>query len=212
AQGLKDSLKVTQEIANEVVKPTYQGQDVAKNATAGFPRGVQFATNEEMAVVNAAGSLEGQFVKSIADDRVREELTLRNAQVIGYVDDLNDTNDIRRYAGGGDRYNDLIADVEEQRYYIVISAYDFAELTQKNKKKLLWQTRVSVRMTGNTFDSTVAAMLKSASKYFGQNSGRVIRGEETKGTVELGELKYLGEVKAAPKAIPTKAEDKKTGK
>ena len=152
--------------------------------------------------------MESQFVKSLADDRVRDELNKRNAQVLGYMDDLSDSNDIRRYAGGGDRYNDLITDVEESRYYIVITAYDFAELTQKNNKKVLWQTRVSVRSPGNSFDSTVAAMLKSASKYAGQNTGHVIRGEETKGTVELGELKYLGEAKATP----VKADGKKARK
>ena len=44
-------------------------------------------------------------------------------------------------------------------------------------------------------DDTYLAMLKIASLYFGQNSGKLVRGEETKGTVELGELKYLGEAK-----------------
>jgi hypothetical protein len=53
------------------------------------------------------------------------------------VDDLAAANGVHRYAGGGDRYNDLIGDVEESRYYIVVSAYDFQELTQKKKKKLV---------------------------------------------------------------------------
>jgi hypothetical protein len=86
------------------------------------------------------------------------------------------------------------------RYYIVISAYDFPELLKQEKKKLLWQTRVSVRSPGNRFDDSFAAMLKGAAKYFGQDSGRLIRGEESKGTVELGELKYLGEAKEQEKS------------
>jgi hypothetical protein len=39
------------------------------------------------------------------------------------------------------------------------------------------------------------AMMKGASKYFGQDSGRLVRGEESKGVVEMGELKFLGEAK-----------------
>ena len=151
----------------------------------------------------AAAAFETAMLKLLMDNRVRDQLNEKNARVLGYMDDLADSNDIRRWAGGGDRYNDLIGDVEESRYYMVISAYDFPELAKNNKKKLLWQTRVSVRTPGNAFDDSVAAMLKSASKYFGQDSGRLIRGEESKGTVELGDLKFLGEAKEQGKP-PTK--------
>jgi hypothetical protein len=143
---------------------------------------------------------EMAMLKLLTDNRARDQVNELNAKVLGYVDELADSNDIRRWAGGGDRYNDLIADVEEARYYIVISAYDFPELLKSQKRKLLWQVRVSVRAPGNSFDDSVAAMLKGASKYFGQDSGRIVRGEEAKGTVELGDLKFLGEAKDAPQS------------
>ena len=156
------------------------------------------------------GALKSRFemamLQLMADNQLRDRVNEHNARILGYMDDLADTNDIRRWAGGGDRYTDLIADVEESRYFIVISAYDFRELTEKNQKKLLWQTRVSVRSPGNRFDDSYVAMLKGASKYFGQDSGRLIKGEESKGTVELGDLKFLGEVK---ELTPTKADKAK---
>ncbi|HEX2860154.1 MAG TPA: hypothetical protein VHN79_00885 [Lacunisphaera sp.] len=144
---------------------------------------------------------ETAMLRLLADNRVRDQLNERNARVLGYLDELADANDIRRWAGGGDRYNDLIGDVEESRYFMVISAYDFPGLL-KEKKKLLWQVRVSVRGPGNSFDDSFVAMLKEASKHFGQHSGRLIRGEESKGTVGLGDLKFLGEAQdpAAQKA------------
>jgi hypothetical protein len=194
------SLQTAQIALNEIEPATYEGQDVAKNATAGFSRHPSFAKTEELVVVHAAGSVEAGYLRSLVDDRVRDELNTRNARVIGYLDDLADANDIRRHAGGGDRYNDLITDVEESRYYIVVSAYDFKELTEKKQQKLLWQTRVSVRAPGNTFNETYLAMLKSASRYFGQNSGRLVRGEESRGQVELGELKYLSEAREPAKS------------
>lgn len=152
---------------------------------------------------SAAERFESAMLKIFMDNRMRDQINESNARVLGYMDDLADSNDIRRWAGGGDRYTDLIGDVEEARYYIMISAYDFPELARNEKKKLLWQVRVSVRGPGNRFDDSFVAMLKGASKYFGQDSRRLIRGEESKGTVELGDLKYLGEAK---EPAPAKAE------
>lgn len=146
-------------------------------------------------VETAKARFESAMIRLFTDNQARDRINEHNARVLGYMDDLADSNDIRRWAGGGDRYNDLIGDVEESRYYIVISAYDFSELTRHGKKKLFWQVRVSVRGPGNRFYDSVVPMLKSASKYFGQDSGQLVRGEETKGTVELGDLKFLGEVK-----------------
>jgi hypothetical protein len=151
--------------------------------------------NEHAVVAAAVGAIESQMLRTMLDNRVRDELNHRNAHVLGYADDLADSSDIRRWAGGGDRYNDLITDVEESRYFIVVSAYDFQELLKTKKQKLLWQTRVSVRSPGNSFDDSYLAMLKTAAPYFGQNSGKLIRQEESKGTVELGDLKFLGEAK-----------------
>src|SRR6188768_791397 len=190
---LQNLERTKQDLASALKGPgappvSYPGEDRVANTANGFGRSLQFAMNEEAAVGNALGSLQNSIDSS-------------------HMDDLAVANDAR-YAGGGDRYTDLISEVEEARYYIMISAYDFVELTKTGKKKLLWQTRVSVRSPGNSFDSTVVAMLKSASKYFGQNSGRLVRGEESKGKVEMGDVKFLGEAKGAA-AAETKSEPAK---
>jgi hypothetical protein len=198
------TLTEMQDMLNRVVPPTYAGENPGKNTAAGFgPSLTDPAYKNEHAVVNAAaGQVEAQFLQMLTDDRVRDQLNQRNARVLGYMDDLADSNDIRRWAGGGDRYTDLITEVEESRYYIVVSAYDFPELLKTKKQNLLWQTRVSVRSPGNSFDDSFVAMLKTAAPYFGQNSGKLVRREEPKGTVELGDLKFLGEAKEQPKAKP----------
>jgi hypothetical protein len=184
-----------------------EAQAQVKNTTAGFGRSLHEASNEELAVTAAVGSFESQMLHTLVNNRVRDQLNERNARVIGYRDDLADANDIRRWAGGGDRYSDLITELEESRYYIVVSAYDFPELLKTKKQKLLWQTRVSVRSPGNTFDDSFVAMLKTAAPYFGRESGKLVRREESKGTVELGDLKFLGEAKEQSKT-PTKEESK----
>jgi hypothetical protein len=154
------------------------------------------------AISDLKSRFESAMLRLLADNRVRDQVNERNAKVLGYMDDLAETNDIRRWAGGGDRFNDLLADVEESRYYFIISAYDFPELLKTKKQKLLWQTRVSVRSPGNSFDDSFVAMLNTSSKYFGKDSGRLVRGEESKGSVELIDLKFLGEAKVQPDTKP----------
>ena len=206
SQAAMDTLKVMQtDLINSLVKggmSVSEAEVVAKNTTAGFGRSLYEVTNEELQVTASAGAVESQMLRTLVDNRVRDELNQRNARVLGYMDDLADSNDIRRWAGGGDRYSDLLTDVEESRYYIVVSAYDFPELLKTQKQKLLWQTRVSVRSPGNTFDDSFVAMLKSAAPYFGRNSGKLVRREEPKGSVELGDLKFLGEAKDQPETKP----------
>ena len=150
---------------------------------------------------------EKDMGKILLLNQQRDQINEDNARILGYMDALAGSNDIRRWAGGGDNYNDLIADVEEARYYIMISAYDFRDLAKRGRRTLLWQVRVSVRSAGNSFDDSFVAMLRSASPYFGQDSGKLVRSEEAKAKVELGELKFLGEAKEPPPSGPPATEN-----
>ncbi len=152
----------------------------------------------------AQGDLDAMLDLVEMERLMRNTYIAPNARLLGYIEDINDSDDIRRLTSvGDDRYRDMMADVEESRYYVIVSAYDFQELLKHQKQKLLWVTRVSVRSPGNSFDESVSAMLKNASHYFGRESGKLVRGEELRGRVELGELKFLGEAKEQGKA-PTK--------
>jgi hypothetical protein len=162
----------------------------------------RIALSEEAGEEASVNAVDAAMSRVFMDNRVRDQINARNARVLGYLDDINESNDIRRWAGGGDRYNDLIADVEETRYYIVISAYDFPGLLKQEKQRLLWQTRVSVRSPGNRFDHSFVPMLKSASKYFDQDSGKLVREEQEKAKVELGDLKFLGEAQDQSETKP----------
>ncbi len=162
-------------------------EEAQKKMFEGDPQG-----GEEMHRVDLYAE---ELLKLRMANKIRDDINLPNAKVLGYLDAINDADGIQRWAGGGDNYNDLIAELEEPRYYIVITAYDFPELLKSGKKRLLWQTRVSVRSPGNSFDQSFAPMLKSASAYFGRDSGKLVRAEQEKAKVELGDLKFLGEAK-----------------
>lgn len=85
----------------------------------------------------------------------------------------------------------MIEDIEHERYYVIIGAYDM-QAVLKGRQRLLWSTRVSIRAQGNRFDEWLPAMFANAANHFGEESGRLIRRYQRAARVELGELKSLG--------------------
>ena len=165
------------------------GLSVAQGAVQSTPDGIQSA---ERYVADAArDAAESQLIQMRMFDDMRRKADERNARLLGYVQEINEKNNGSRFAGGGTYYDDLISDIENERFYVVISAYDFRAAAQEKKRKLLWATRVSVDAQGNRFKESLAVMLANASGHFGENSGRLFR-QYQRGTVSLGELKILG--------------------
>jgi hypothetical protein len=116
----------------------------------------------------------------------------RNANLLGYDED---TVTITRVNSVLDwKKRDLIADLEMDRYFIVLMAYDFQLLWKEKKHRLLWETRFSLREIGHDFSKEFPAMAQSASQYFGQNSHGLVRKIVPEGHVDIGEPKSLGEV------------------
>ena len=83
---------------------------------------------------------------------------------------------------------------------MILSAYDFREAVQHKRQKLLWVTRVSIQEQGNRFNERLRDMLAQASKYFGKESGRLVR-QYQRGSVSFGDVKFLG-YDAPPAATP----------
>ncbi len=157
---------------------------VAPSGGFGLPR----LTPEQQAAQDQA---EGDLMALMMEKKARDLALAPTAQLLGYIDAINDTNDIRRWAGGGDHYDELVSDISEPRYYLLVFAYDFRRLATQHERKLLWLTRISIRARGNRFDKRLADMVARAGHYFGRSSGGLQR--EYKGTVELGELKVVSD-------------------
>lgn len=128
------------------------------------------------------------------EDRQREEATLRSARLLGYDSELGPS--AGGFGAAERRRADLIAELEEDRYFIVLMAYDFDGLWKHRRHKLLWVTRLSVRARGTNFAAVAAAMVQQASGYFGRSSGGLLRDALPEGRVDIGTVKSLGEVPA----------------
>jgi hypothetical protein len=135
-------------------------------------------------------------------NKMREDASKDNAILLGYIDEMNRVNDIRRLSAGSHYYSDLRGDIEEPRYYLAILAYDFREMVDRQHRKLLWGTRVSIRVQRHAFDRDFAAMLAKAARHLGQDSGGLLRNYDPKGRVDIGEMEVIGEV---PPQGPTPA-------
>jgi hypothetical protein len=96
----------------------------------------------------------------------------------------------------------VVEEVAESRYYVVLLAYDFQILSKTKQRKLIWETRFSIRERHNEFGKQLAGMALTASRYFGQESDGIRRKPLLNGRVELGETKTLGEVENAAETKP----------
>ncbi|HVZ65179.1 MAG TPA: hypothetical protein VG936_11455 [Lacunisphaera sp.] len=174
-------------MSNRISPYAFGGQAPAGRFTADAmtaQRAARFDENDEKE--QAVGEL-------VLFQAMRRDANQHNARLLGYVDEINRGDSAARFAGLGSNYDDLISDIENERYYIIIAAYDFAA-AKAGQMKRQWVTRVSVQAQGNRFNESAAYMLAKASKYFGQDSGRLIRQFDREGKVTLGDLQVVGVV------------------
>ncbi|MDB4474336.1 hypothetical protein N9023_04960 [Opitutaceae bacterium] len=181
-----------------------QAYQALGTAVSGFEsqdsgEGISLVDAQVTAIADANAQLDSALALMQMENRMQELRDEKTAKVLGYTDDLNRNNDIARHAGS-DRFDLLLQDVHDPRYYVIVTAYDFQELTENTKKKKpnpRWVTRFSIRTRGNDFMASVEEMALSAGRYFGRDSGRLIR--DYKGEVSIGEMQVVGTAsKTAP--------------
>lgn len=191
----------------------------AKQAAAAAPPPPQGETNltgtvADMEAQAAESTLVGSLLMQDMMNRSRNQANAKTAHLLGYMGDINKSDGIQRFAGGGRLYDDLIADIEEARYYIILSAYDFKKTVHGNKPKLQWVTRMSMRAPGNSFAEKAAAMIAYSASRFGQDTDGLERKLYPQYKVNLEDLRFLGiaEQTAPTKPTGAKAEEKSEGK
>ena len=144
-----------------------------------------------------ANALNGAWTQVAMANQQRDKANAKNAGLLGYdSEDVIGTDYGRNLAMTAmhQRVQDLTEDVEENRYFVVLMAYDFPLLLKEKKHKLVWETRFSIRQRGNDFDQQLPAMAQYASRYFGHDTHGLIRKPLPETNVNLGEMKIIGEV------------------
>ena len=146
-------------------------------------------------------ALSSAMIMLNMENRQRDRTDFQNAKLLGYDSPGLLGTEQGQYARGTalaiDR-SDLITEIEENRYFVVLMAYDFQEMWKHKKHKLLWETRFSISQRHNEFDKALPAMARYASRYFGEASNGLLRARALDGNVEIGEptvIEFLPEEK-----------------
>ena len=132
----------------------------------------------------ATNAFDAALAVPLAENHRRDLVTRQNASMLGY--------DSAWIASTGHemRRQELVEELEDSRYFVVLMAYDFQLMWKEKKPKLLWETRYSMRASGSAFDQELLAMTQTASHYFGRDSQGLVRKPLPEGHVRLGELKF----------------------
>lgn len=148
-------------------------------------------------------TLEDELTTAIAAteavNRLREQTDYLNVKMLGYDSWWLSTEGDKRGTAFEQEKDDLLEEIEDSRYFVVLMAYDFRLLWKEKKHKLLWETRFSIRQRRHEFDKDLPSMAQYASQFFGQDSHGLIHKEIPLGHVEVGEVKSLGEVETPTK-------------
>jgi hypothetical protein len=145
---------------------------------------------------NAADAHLARQLRQEASDAANSEARMdgrtdaQNANILGYTDE------IFRTSPHDPQMNTLQNEVEEDRYYVVLLAYDYQLARKGMQRRLLWETRFSIPERRNDFQKALPLMASIASRYFGQNSQGLIHHNLGEGRVEVGEPKSLGTIPA----------------
>ena len=129
-----------------------------------------------------------------AENRIRDQADRINALMLGYDSWWAATFDAQNGTALEVRKRDMLDELEEDRYFVVLLAYDFQMMWKEKKSKLLWETRFSVSEHHNEFDKQLESMAKYAAAYFGQDSHGLMHKPIPEGHVEVGDVRNLGVV------------------
>lgn len=143
-----------------------------------------------VAVTNI-GILEQHVILTGIANRQRDRQSFQNAALLGYLPEMERVAAYKMTALEN-RGQDVIEEVEEGRYFVLLFAYDFQLLREGKGRKLLWEIRFSIPERGHDFSQQLAAMAQSASRYFGRSSNGLSRSNLPATTINFGDLKILG--------------------
>jgi hypothetical protein len=124
------------------------------------------------------------------EEKQDEAIDAKNANILGYTDE------VMRTRPGDSNMSVLKDEVEHDRYYVVLLAYDYQEARKFGIHTLLWETRFSIPETGNDFEKAFPTMAAIAGKYFGQDSHGLVHHNLADTHVEIGETRALDEAPA----------------
>ena len=114
-----------------------------------------------------------------------------NTRALGLKAQLLGMDELFSAKATDQQINELLDMLEEERFFVVLNAFDLP-LFRKGEKKLLWSTRYSIRAGGKPFDQAIAELNVVAGNYFGKNmKGLNLKRASDKSNVDLGDVEVI---------------------
>ena len=126
-----------------------------------------------------------------------ESLEQSNAELLGFSSALAKEEDRLLFESAlGETLRKMS---DEERYFIILMAYDAKEL-RAGRKHRLWVTRMSIRSAGVNFPMAIDRMSGAAALIHAtRQTGIALEiAKDRPGTVKIGELKVIGEAPESP--------------
>lgn len=142
---------------------------------------------EPAADANAATEIDAAMIELSLANGARDQLDAHNARILGYSEVLERAHFAKHMSFA----QDLLTEIGDNRYYVVLQAYDFPTARNYKKLKPLWTARISVAASGHTFASVLDPMLAKAAQFIGRDSGGLKRHVVREGRVDLGPSQVL---------------------
>lgn len=192
-QASHSGAHVNMSISDQKVDRAMENQsDVLRNPGS-KPGDIRLA-REELAA--ATDTMNTALIAVEAENRMREDVDRKNATMLGYDSLWLATFDAQTRTARGLAREDMMTELEENRYFVVLMAFDFQQMAKQKKSKLLWEARMSVREHDHRFDSALAPMVTVAAAYFGRDSNGLKHKDLPAGKVDVGQVTNLGVVPA----------------
>lgn len=145
-----------------------------------------------------------QGVGHVYDGGFRDAIDARNAALMGFGDTaaIQGREDAGVSLWGRSLRMNLLDNtrapevgaLEENRYFVILRAFDFQAAWRHKQLRLLWETRFSLSERAHDFGRDLPAMAQSAARYFGVDTHGLVTSPLPEGRVDIGEVKSLGTV------------------
>lgn len=159
--------------------------------------------NESM---ESTGTADPTALNRALDDRESAQNSVisavnRNAILLGYARTLD--KERKNWRQSTEELT-MLSELAEERYFVVLFAYDNQARLKEKKSRPLWITRLSVRSPGNNFTEALPALMKVGADVFGQQRDGLVHVKTPmrRGSVKLGEIEVIGTVNEKPASPP----------
>jgi hypothetical protein len=101
-------------------------------------------------------------------------------------------------------HNEFMAAANDRRYFVVVTAYDYAAWAKQRRHLILWKAKMSVPSPGVYFDDVLVSLAKAAGPSFGRETDthpRVVPADPG-GRVDIGTATVRTDADPPPRASP----------